>query len=61
MIPSYLTGERVALEMISRQHYQTARLSDRVVLCRVLGKYSVYADPGDVGITPHLCLDGFWE
>ena len=61
MIPSYLTGERVALEMISRQHYQTARLSDRVILCRVLGKYIVYADPEDVGITPHLCLDGFWE
>jgi FkbM family methyltransferase len=61
VIPSYLTGERVALEMISRQHYQTARLSDHVVLCRVLGKYIVYADPGDIGITPHLCLDGFWE
>lgn len=61
MLPSYLTGDRFALERISRQHYQTARLSDRVILCRVLGKYIVYADPMDVGITPHLCLDGFWE
>ena len=61
MLPPYLTGNRVTLESISRQHYQTARLSDRVILCRVLGKYIVYADPEDVGITPHLCLDGFWE
>jgi FkbM family methyltransferase len=61
MLPSYLTSERCELEMLSRQHYQTARLSDRVLLCRVLGKYIVYADPEDVGITPHLCLDGFWE
>jgi FkbM family methyltransferase len=61
MIPSYLTEERYALERISRQHYQTARLSDRVILCRILGKYIMYADPEDVGITPHFCLDGFWE
>jgi len=61
MLPSYLNNERFTLEQICRQHCQTARLSDRVVLCRVLGKYIVYADPDDVGITPHLCLDGFWE
>ena len=61
MLPSYLIEERYALERISRQHYQTARLSDRVILCRVLGKYIVYADLEDIGITPHLCLDGFWE
>ena len=61
MLPSYLTGTRFALERLSRQHYQTACLSDRVILCRVLGKYIVYADPQDVSITPHLCLDGFWE
>jgi FkbM family methyltransferase len=27
----------------------------------VLGKYLFYMDPDDVGLTPHLCLDGFWE
>jgi FkbM family methyltransferase len=61
MLPPYLTEDRSTLEAFCRQHYQTARLSDRVILCRVLGKYIVYADPEDVGITPHLCLDGFWE
>jgi FkbM family methyltransferase len=61
MLPSYLTEERSTLEMICRQHCQTARLGDHVLLCRVLGKYIVYADANDVGITPHFCLDGFWE
>jgi FkbM family methyltransferase len=61
MLPPYLTEDRSTLEAVCRQHYQTARLSERVILCRVLGKYIVYADHEDVGITPHLCLDGFWE
>ena len=61
MLPLYLTEYRATLEAICRQHYQTARLSEQVILCRVLGKYIVYADPNDVGLTPHLCLDGFWE
>jgi FkbM family methyltransferase len=61
MLPPYLTEDRSTLEAVCRQHYQTARLSEQVILCRVLGKYIVYADPEDVGITPHLCLDGFWE
>jgi FkbM family methyltransferase len=30
-------------------------------LCRVLGKYLLFADSADEGITPHLCLDGYWE
>jgi FkbM family methyltransferase len=61
MIPSHLTETRSVLEEVSRQHYQTARLNDRVILCRVLGKYIIYADAEDLGIVPHLCLDGFWE
>jgi FkbM family methyltransferase len=61
MMPKYFAGSRSELETVSRQNCQTARLSDEVVLCRVLGRYIVYSDPQDVGITPHLCLDGFWE
>jgi FkbM family methyltransferase len=61
MIPDYVKGERADLEMISRQQCRSARLSDRALLCRVLGKYIFHADPDDVGITPHLCLDGYWE
>jgi FkbM family methyltransferase len=60
MLPAYLTGGRAALEMVSRQYCQTACLGDRTI-CRVLGNYIVYVDPDDLDITPHLCLNGFWE
>jgi FkbM family methyltransferase len=36
-------------------------LGDETVLCRVLGKYLVYADAQETGITPHLAMDGYWE
>jgi FkbM family methyltransferase len=61
MIPNYLTESRSLLEMTCRQNCQTVHLSDRAILCRVLGKYIMYAHPEDIGITPHLCLNGFWE
>lgn len=31
------------------------------ILCRVLGRYKMYVDPNDHGLSPHLILDGFWE
>jgi FkbM family methyltransferase len=61
MLPEYLTAERGVLEATARQQCQVARIGDRTLLCRVLGKYIFYADPDDVGITPHLCLNGYWE
>ena len=61
MLPDYFTGDRDALEQVSKQRHQTALLSEQAVLCRVLGRYIFYADPADIGITPHLCLDGYWE
>lgn len=30
-------------------------------LARVLGRYKMYVDPHDFGLSPHLLLDGFWE
>jgi FkbM family methyltransferase len=60
MLPSYFTEGRAILEKISRDAAQTACLAGRTI-CRVLGKYIVYVDSEDVGIAPHLCLDGFWE
>ena len=61
MLPEYFTEDRRSLEEMSKQRQQTALLGEQTVLCRVLGKYILYADPADVGITPHLCLDGYWE
>jgi FkbM family methyltransferase len=36
-------------------------LGDNVVLCKVLTKYKVYVDAKDLGICPHLIMDGYWE
>lgn len=40
---------------------QVVYLGENLVLCRVLAKYFLYAETQDVGIVPHLCLDGYWE
>lgn len=52
---------RTEIERICRKFCQTAYLGDNSVLCRVLAKYLFFADAGDIGITPHLCLNGYWE
>jgi FkbM family methyltransferase len=49
------------LETVSRQHSRSVYLGEQTVLCRVLGKYLMYADAQETGITPHLCMDGYWE
>lgn len=51
----------IEIEKLCRKFSQTAYLGDNLVLCRVLTKYLFYADALDIGITPHLCLNGFWE
>ncbi|MCU0526001.1 MAG: FkbM family methyltransferase [Elainella sp. Prado103] len=49
------------LRSISRAACQTAYLGNDRILCRVLGKYLVYANAQDTDLVPHLCLNGFWE
>jgi FkbM family methyltransferase len=49
------------LETLSRQHSRAVYLGEQTMLCRVLGKYLVYADAQETGITPHLSMDGYWE
>jgi FkbM family methyltransferase len=49
------------LETLSRQHSRSVYLGEQTVLCRVLGKYLMYADAQETGITPHLVMDGYWE
>lgn len=49
------------LETVSRQESRAVYLGDKTVLCRVLGKYLVYAEAQETGITPHLAMDGYWE
>jgi FkbM family methyltransferase len=61
LLPPHFLGERSALEASSHQQSRAVYLGEQTMLCRVLGKYLVYADSQETGITPHLCLDGYWE
>jgi FkbM family methyltransferase len=36
-------------------------LGDHEVLCRCLGRYKMFLDSRDVGFTPHIMMDGYWE
>jgi FkbM family methyltransferase len=60
-IPHWLTSTTEEIESVSRTQAQSIYFGDNTVVCRVLGKYLVYADTADVGITPHLALNGYWE
>jgi FkbM family methyltransferase len=53
--------DRAVLEAASRRESRAVYLGEQTVLCRVLGKYLMYADAQETGITPHLCMDGYWE
>jgi FkbM family methyltransferase len=48
-------------ESICRDNAGYAYLGNNTSICRILGKYKIYVDTRDVGITPHLVMDGFWE
>lgn len=39
----------------------SAYLGDGVALCRVLGRYKMFVDTADIGLSTHLMLDGYWE
>lgn len=71
LIESYLSGgqedsRQVAsgqevLESTARQQCFSIYQGNGIVLSRVLGKYKMFLEAADIGMTPHLCLDGFWE
>lgn len=53
--------DRAASEKIIRDNARYAYLGDHEALCIVLGRYKMYVDTRDVGFTPHMIFDGFWE
>lgn len=61
MIPEWLYQDRNVLEESARRMCMTANLGDNRLACRVLGKYIMFVEPEDRGITPHLALNGYWE
>jgi FkbM family methyltransferase len=52
---------RRALEAAVRSRCQVVPLDPQTVLCRVLGRYKFLVDSRDLGLGPHLMLDGYWE
>jgi len=38
-----------------------AYLGDASALCRVLGRYKMFVDTRDIGLSSHLLIDGYWE
>lgn len=56
-----LTRPRVENVAVIREMCRAVPLSPDAVLCRALGRYKIYVDPLDEGLSPHLMLDGFWE
>lgn len=36
-------------------------IGDDTVLCKVLTKHKMYVNSKDLGISPHLMMDGYWE
>lgn len=56
-----LQGSRQQNEARIRALCHTVQLSDQTVLCRVLGRYKMFVDATDHGLSPHLMLDGYWE
>ncbi|EFA70531.1 FkbM family methyltransferase [Cylindrospermopsis raciborskii] len=60
-IKEICVSTRKELEKNSRNNSQAVYIGDNVVLCRVLTKYICYVDSQDLSLTPHMCLNGYWE
>jgi FkbM family methyltransferase len=56
-----LSEPRDQVEAEIRALCRAAYCGDHTALARVLGRYKLYVDTRDTGISPHLMLDGFWE
>lgn len=56
-----LTEPRSDNEFKIRRLCDNAYLGDHISLCRVLGRYKMFVDTRDVGLSSHLLLDGYWE
>ncbi|HET9018324.1 MAG TPA: FkbM family methyltransferase [Acetobacteraceae bacterium] len=48
-------------EAVIRRLCVNAYLGDSSALCRVLGRYKMFVDTGDIGLSTHLLIDGYWE
>jgi FkbM family methyltransferase len=49
------------IELSSRAAAKAIYVGEHTAICRVLEHYKMYVDTRDMGIVPHLMMDGFWE
>ncbi|CAN5280247.1 FkbM family methyltransferase [soil metagenome] len=56
-----LTPPRHLNEAAIRALCKNAYLGDGTAVCRVLGRYRLFVDTQDVGLSTFLLLDGYWE
>ena len=54
-------GGRVATEAAIRALAGATPFAGNLLLCRVLGRYKLFAEATDLTLAPHLVQDGFWE
>lgn len=52
---------RAENEAVMRGLCHTAYLGNNSALCRALGRYKMFVDTQDVGLSSHIMLDGYWE
>jgi len=60
-ISQLLTHPRSQNEAIIRSLCRNAFLGNATSLCSVLGRYKMFVDSEDVGLSAHLLMDGYWE
>jgi FkbM family methyltransferase len=57
----FLSMQRTEAEQAVRSKCRSIYIGNDIILSRCLGKYKMYLDARDRGISPHLMLDGYWE
>ena len=55
------TRPAAEIEAAVRARCHVVPVSADTALCRSLGRYKMYVDLADDGLSPHLMLDGVWE
>jgi FkbM family methyltransferase len=55
------THPRSENEAIIRSLCRNAFLGNATSLCSVLGRYRMFVDSEDIGLSVHLLMDGYWE
>lgn len=59
---SFLRRDRRDLnEGLIRDLCENAYLGNETAVCRILGRYKIFVDTQDVGLSMHLLLEGYWE